>query len=577
MGEVASWRTHSYVTSSRRRPDSCETYKSPNPQHYNYRLMSYCIHPACNDPHNCDDANSCHNCGSNLLLAQRYRAIKLLGVGGFGRTFLGVDEYKPSQPPCVIKQFFPKQQPAKTEKYRQQFFQEAARLEQLGMHSQIPHLLAYFTQDNYQYLVQEFADGENLARELEDTGAFSEVKIRQLLNEVLPVLQFIHDRQVIHRDIKPENIIRPRSGSQLMLVDFGAAKVTSRSTLPKTGTVIGSAAYTAPEQLLGKAEVASDIYSLGVTCIHLLTHIPPFDLYDSTEGGWVWRDYLRTPISSQLGKVIDKMLQPAIKYRYQTASSILADLKRSRTAKKTGFVPLPPPLPPSPLTGALVFQPQPKSPRVEIEKAVQTLLSQYWVAVKLTWGNDYLTAVMSLEEDTPFNYSYLGQKIVETVAGFGLPELETIKVFGKINGRLFPEWKQHYNLRIKKSLVTRAIVKLSEYKTKKFWLANLKQRRFWLDGLTFCLLSFVFGFRIILLHPLMAMVAAAGFVLVKNCVNRDREFREDNLYLGAIALSLVLGFSNLRLPVTGIFGILLAVVLIASPLFPLFYIKSSSG
>ena len=539
--------------------------------------MSYCIYPACNEPHNSDDATVCHCCGSNLLLAQRYRTVKPLGAGSFGRTFLGVDEYKPSQPPCVIKQFFPKPQTAKTEKSRELFVREAAQLEQLGMHAQIPHLLAYFTQDRCQYLIQEFVDGENLAAELETTGAFSEVKIRQLLNEVLPVLQFIHDRQVIHRDIKPENIIRPRQGSQVMLVDFGAAKVTSKSTSIKTGTVIGSAAYTAPEQLLGKAEVASDIYSLGVTCIHLLTDIPPFDLYDSTEGGWVWRDYLRTPISSQLGKVIDKMLQPALKYRYQTAPSILADLKRSPTVKKAGFVPLPPPLPPSPLTGALVYKPQPKSQKVEIENALRTVLSQYWVTVKTTWGEDYLTVVMSREEDTPFNYTYLGQKIVTTVADFSWPKLTKIKVFGKVSDRLVPEWKHEYDLSLKKSLPQQIIAKLSNYATKKFWLVKFSQRQFWLDGLTFSLLSFVFGFRIILLHPVIGMGAAAGFLLVKNWVSRDRAFREDKLYLGAIAFTLLLGFSDLRLPVTGSFGILLAVVLIASPLLPLFYIKSSSG
>ena len=68
-----------------------------------------------------------------------------------------------------------------------------------------------------------------------------------MLRNLLPIIQFVHDRQVVHRDIKPENIVRRQSDCALVLVDFGAAKVAT----DKTGTVIGSAAYTAPEQLKG--------------------------------------------------------------------------------------------------------------------------------------------------------------------------------------------------------------------------------------------------------------------------------------------------------------------------------------
>jgi serine/threonine protein kinase len=87
-------------------------------------------------------------------------------------------------------------------------------LEQLGKHPQIPELFAHVEQDNRQYIVQEFIDGQNLAEELAQTGAFAEKEIRRLLGDLLPVLQFIHEGQVIHRDIKPENIIRRRTPPQ---------------------------------------------------------------------------------------------------------------------------------------------------------------------------------------------------------------------------------------------------------------------------------------------------------------------------------------------------------------------------
>lgn len=90
--------------------------------------------------------------------------------------------------------------------------------------------------------------------------------------------------------------------------------------------MIGSAEYTAPEQARGKAVFASDLYSLGVTCIHLLTQIPPFELFDSSEDAWVWRDYLSYPVSEALGQILDKLLQNATKRRYQAVEEVLKDL-----------------------------------------------------------------------------------------------------------------------------------------------------------------------------------------------------------------------------------------------------------
>ena len=292
--------------------------------------MSYCLNPNCQKPQNPAGTFFCQNCGTKLLLKERYRAIKLLGQGGFGRTFLAVDEQQPSKPRCVIKQFFPQAQGTdNTQKAAELFEQEAVRLNQLGTHPQIPELLAYCTQDNRQYLVQEFIDGQNLAQVLEAESAFNETQIRQLLNSLLPVVQFIHSHNIIHRDIKPENIIYRRDG-QLVLVDFGAAKLATGTVLAKTGTVIGSAGYAAPEQTRGKAVLPSDIYSLGVTCIHLLTEVYPFDLFSDSEDRWIWRDYLNNPVSRQLGRVLDKMLERATSRRYQSASEVLKDLNSQR-------------------------------------------------------------------------------------------------------------------------------------------------------------------------------------------------------------------------------------------------------
>ncbi|WP_017718135.1 serine/threonine-protein kinase [Kamptonema formosum] len=290
--------------------------------------MTVCLNPACQNTQNSQQAQLCQRCGSKLLLGERYRAIKPIGQGGFGRTFLAVDEHKPSQPHCAIKQFLPQDQgTGNVQKAAELFRREAVRLDELGNHPQIPELLAYFTQDGRQYLVQEFIEGDNLDQELAAQGAFTEAKILEVLNDLLPVLQFIHSHQVIHRDIKPENIIRRRENRQLILVDFGACKFAP-GTPAKPGTVIGSAGYVAPEQAVGKAVFASDIYSLGVTCVHLLTGIPPFSLFNSREGIQGWRNYLgENPVSSQLGRLLDKLVEIPILHRYQSAAEVLTDLQ----------------------------------------------------------------------------------------------------------------------------------------------------------------------------------------------------------------------------------------------------------
>jgi serine/threonine protein kinase len=299
--------------------------------------MSYCLNPRCLKPENPHDVKFCLTCGSKLLLKERYRAIKPIGQGGFGRTFLAVDEDKPSKPRCVIKQFYPQAQGTNTvQKAVELFNQEAVQLDELGKHPQIPELLAYFTQDDRQYLVQEFINGQNLAQELAQHGAFSETQIYQLLDDLLPVLQFCHARQVIHRDIKPENIILRESDAygkgeaqrKLVLVDFGAAKSAVGAALNRTGTSIGSPEYVAPEQIRGRALFASDIYSLGATCINLLTGRSPFDSHDPNNDTWVWPQYLNTPVSNHLSRILNKMLESIPARRYQTVDEVLQDLNQ---------------------------------------------------------------------------------------------------------------------------------------------------------------------------------------------------------------------------------------------------------
>lgn len=299
--------------------------------------MIYCLNPDCPKAQNPDDAKFCLTCGVKLLLKDRYRAIKPLGRGGCSRTFAAVDQDRLNHP-CVIKLFM--MPPEQNQKATELFNQEAVRLYELGKHDQITDLYAHFEQDDRLYLVQEFIDGQTLLDELEDKSSmgsslYQESEIWDILNDLLPILQFIHEQGVIHRDIKPANIIRRRSDSKLVLIDFGVAKQATVKPLVKQGTMIGTVGYAPAEQLqFGEAYPASDLYALGATCIHLLTGIHPFNLYNSLEGCWLWQKNLppNTTISSQLADVLDKLLQVLVKDRYQSAKEVLQRLNPSYLA-----------------------------------------------------------------------------------------------------------------------------------------------------------------------------------------------------------------------------------------------------
>jgi serine/threonine protein kinase len=295
-------------------------------------VMSYCLNPRCRNPQNPAGETFCIYCGSRLLFGDRYRALKPISVGGIGRTFLGIDEgvAEKTKTLCAIKQIdLSLHSQPDDEKASRTFLKEAIKLRELGQHPQIPKLLAYFEPagmpESIPVLVQEWIDGRTVAEE----GLYDESQVYELLHQILPVLQFVRDRGVIHRDINPSNLIRPNQNlpnAPLFLVDFSTAKVTTKTSLARTGTALGSAAYAAPEQLRLKPTFASDIYSLGITCIYLLTQIHPFELYSSLDGIRVWSDFLVQPISDRLREIINKMTAEAVGQRYQCAADVYRDL-----------------------------------------------------------------------------------------------------------------------------------------------------------------------------------------------------------------------------------------------------------
>ena len=272
-------------------------------------MTLYCLNPACPDPNNPNTHNYCQGCGQELskttqgyLFGDRYIIKQVLGEGNFGRTYL-VEDQNFHNRKRVLKKFIANFQGEGLETAKELFKREADILDTLK-HEQIPAIYDHFEYNNSLYLVEEYIDGDDLVIEFNQEGMFSEDKIKLLLKDLLPVLDYLHQRNLLHRDIKPDNIMRRRYDGKLILIDFGGVKEISNTR----GTLIYTPGYASIEQMTGHPQPASDIYSVGVTCIRLLTGCFPGNdhendpIYDSSQAIWLWQEY----VEKQGVKISDK-------------------------------------------------------------------------------------------------------------------------------------------------------------------------------------------------------------------------------------------------------------------------------
>lgn len=288
------------------------------------------------------------------LLNNRYRVVKTIGRGGFSTTFLATDTHLPSGRQCVIKQLTPVNQDPEYWRWVQERFQrEAAILEQLGRNQdQIPQLFAYFSEAGNFYLVQEWIEGLTLNQKYHQTGTFSEDEVKDILVSILPVLDYVHSQRMVHRDIKPENIILRSQDNQPVLIDFGAVKEAMSTVMnphshSNVSIAIGTPGYMASEQAVGRPIYASDLYSLGLTAVYLLTGKIPQDLdTDPRTGEFLWRR-LVPDLHSNLATVIDRAIRTHPRDRFTNASEMLAALDSNNLDSTEATVVISPSSPPS--------------------------------------------------------------------------------------------------------------------------------------------------------------------------------------------------------------------------------------
>ncbi|PZV12052.1 MAG: hypothetical protein DCF20_18315 [Pseudanabaena sp.] len=262
-------------------------------------------------------------------LRNRYKILKVLGSGGFGDTYLAQDTDLPGNPTCVVKQLKPKDTSPNVLPIAKSLFErEAEYLYKLGnAHSQIPKLFAHFEENNEFFLVQEFVEGHSLAEEIPIGKRLSESATTTLLMEILEVLSFVHQNNVIHRDIKLANLMRRQQDGKIVLIDFGAVKdITALGTDSQGHTdvtvSIGSPGYMPSEQARGKPRLSSDVYAVGMIGIQALTGIAPDSLQeDANTGEILWRD--RVEVSNPFAEVLQKMVFYHFSQRYKSAIEAL--------------------------------------------------------------------------------------------------------------------------------------------------------------------------------------------------------------------------------------------------------------
>jgi serine/threonine-protein kinase len=263
-----------------------------------------------------------------------YRILRRLGRGGMAEVYLAEQSSLARQ--VAIKVL--KSSLATDDKYVRRFHVEAQAAASL-VHANIVQIHEVGCIDGIHFIVQEYVAGPNLREYLSREGP-PDVKVSlKVMRHVAAALVKAAEKGIVHRDIKPENIMLARSG-EVKVADFGLARRTREDALHLTqiGQTMGTPLYMSPEQVEGKPlDPRSDIYSLGVTCYHMLTGSPPFrgetalnvavqHLKTQPERLETLRPELPKPVC----RIVHKMLAKDPAHRYANARELLRELRAVR-------------------------------------------------------------------------------------------------------------------------------------------------------------------------------------------------------------------------------------------------------
>ncbi|MDA1214584.1 MAG: serine/threonine-protein kinase, partial [Planctomycetota bacterium] len=279
-----------------------------------------------------------------------FRLLRRLGRGGMAEVYLAEQTSLKRQ--VAIKLM--RSELLSDEKSLARFKREALAAAGLN-HPKIVQVYTVGEAEGVQFIAQEYVQGMNLRDFIAKKGPPETSVAVHIIRQVAQALQSAHEAGVVHRDIKPENIMLTRRG-EVKVADFGLAQVMERTdgmNLTQEGTTMGTPLYMSPEQVNGKKlDPRSDLYSLGVTCYHMLSGRPPFrgetalsiavqHLQNEPEP----LAAIRPDLPPALCDVVRKLLAKDREQRYPDAKTLLNDLKlvtrQMNAGLETGNLPVP--------------------------------------------------------------------------------------------------------------------------------------------------------------------------------------------------------------------------------------------
>ena len=275
------------------------------------------------------------------LIRNKYRILRTLGRDAFSETLLANDRTELIQRRYIIKRFRPILGNPQANEIKRLFYREASILKRLsGQNRQIPQLYEYFMMGEDFYLVREWIDGLTLEQKVRQQGKLSETEVKQILDSILSVLKYIHSYGIIYRQLKPSSIVlrqnrRSRSSTSDFLpvpIYFGGVEELALTAGKRESHSLVTTArreYVPLEQERGKTVYASDIYSLGLTAIYLLTGKTPTELPTDRQSKQIlWHQEVEG-VSIHLMRVIDRAICPLPEDRFNSAEAMLQALHSS--------------------------------------------------------------------------------------------------------------------------------------------------------------------------------------------------------------------------------------------------------
>ncbi len=265
-----------------------------------------------------------------MILNQRYRLVELVDQGESGRIYLATDQEQAGQT-CALKELAPLYYDNRS---LENFREEVGLLRRLH-HPQIPRLQHYFVHQGRWFMVQDYVVGKTYQQLLDERQrqgfSFTEAEVMHLLLHLLPVLDYIHGQGIIHQDINPKNIMCREPDHLPVLVDFGDAPLRlslvrkiARRLSSITGPSPSQLGYAPVEQIwVRRVYTHTDLYSLGVVALVLLSGKSPQLLLNHTTLTWKWQPYVRPP----LGRILQRMSSFRLEERYPSAEAVLRALQ----------------------------------------------------------------------------------------------------------------------------------------------------------------------------------------------------------------------------------------------------------